>query len=72
MLLDSHDEIAGASIVKEKTAVTEPPQRSASKFVTARQTLRYPVIKLCSHLVKGQIRIKPHGFIAQGGHSAEG
>src|SRR5262249_52326588 len=72
MFLYGLDEIVGATVVEKKDALTQSPQRGTSKLVPRRQPLRYPVIELCSHLVKRQIRVETHRLVSQCGHRADG
>src|SRR5262245_60385063 len=57
MQFDCLHQIAGAAVVQEKDALTQAPQRSASKLIPVSESLRYAIVKCASHFVGRQIGI---------------
>src|ERR1039458_2283988 len=69
MLLDSHKQVAGASIVQEEKTLSKAPQGRGAELVSYRLALRYPILKVLAHLVKRQIRIEVCRLSGQGGNA---
>src|SRR5579863_10192319 len=69
MLLDSHNQVAGAAIVQEEETLSNAPQGSGAELVSNGLALRYPIRKVLTHLVKGQIRIEVCRLTGQGSNA---
>src|SRR5882757_5246989 len=63
-----HDQVAGASIVKEEEPCAESPKRSGSELVRSRIALDYIIRERCTHVVDEQVGVEIHGLPTQRDH----
>ncbi len=65
MLFNSLHQILRSTVVQEKNAFPETPERCRAELVVFCLALRDAVIELCTHVVKRKIRKEIYIFVAQ-------
>ena len=58
MIAYCHDQVAGASIVQEKSALANAPQRSSAEHIPGGNSLRDPIGKALPHVMYEDIRVQ--------------
>src|SRR5579862_1870810 len=69
MLLDSHNQVARASIVEKEKTLSEAPQRRCAELIPHGLALGYPILEVLAHFVKRQIRIEVGRLSGQGANA---
>src|SRR3984893_8207329 len=62
---DSLNEIACTSVMEEKNALPDAPERSCSKLIGTCATLRDAVRKISTHVVDEDVGEEIHGFVGE-------